>query len=243
MSVFTQSRVDPESHYLSDLDLCQECLAGDTTALGLLRGKLRTATIAFLLAKGAKQDEASEIVDSLWADLLAPRKDHPPRLSRYRGAAALQSWLNTVALNNLIAAKRAEKHWQNLAPARVGTSVGDGDEEASPAWLADPDAPAPEDVLLIKLMREAIETAFRACAPEDFVLLQLKHRGGLRGAELGVMFDCDDSGITRRLDKAERHIQKATLEHIRKTDPWLELKWQDFIELCRSATPACFGLD
>ena len=75
------------------------------------------------------------------------------------------------------------------------------------------------------------------------MLLQLKHCDGLRGAELGKMFGCDESVISRRLDKAQERIAAMTLWKIRQTDPWLELKWTDFLELCRSATPSCFGLD
>lgn len=243
MPLFSQWRVENETRYLGDLHLCQECLAGDATALGLLRGKIRNATVAYLITRGAEQKEVSDVVGSLWADLLAPRADRPPRLSCYRGAAALQTWLNTVALNNLLTHKRLEKQWQDLAPARLGASPGEGDDEISPLWSAAPEASSPEDILLIQIFQEAIETAFRLCAPEDFVLLQLKHLDGLLGAELGVMFHCDDSGISRRLEKAERQIRKAALQYIRETDPWLELKWPDFIELCRAATPACFGLD
>ncbi len=233
--------VDNDSCHLADFHLCQECLEGSASAIAFLRNHFSANTTTYLLSRGALQQEAAEVVESLWADLLVADGERPPRLALFQGASALQTWLNAVAFNKLLTRKRADLRWQHLTPARVG--FGGGEEEGSPAWLADPEAAEPEDALLIELMRNAIECAFLSCDPEDFVLLQLKHCDGLRGAELSVMFGCDESVISRRIDKAEDHIAATTLMEIRRADPWIELKWPDFMELCRSATPACFGLD
>ena len=33
------------------------------------------------------------------------------------------------------------------------------------------------------------------------------------------------------------------MRYVRAKDPWLDLKWDDFMDLCRVATPACFGTE
>ena len=96
---------------------------------------------------------------------------------------------------------------------------------------------------LIKLMRDAVEAAFQECAAEDFVLLQLAHMDGLHLKELAQMFHCSKSTIDRDVKRAGKRVSEATLRYVRRIDPWLELKGEDFLELCRVASPACFGIE
>jgi DNA-directed RNA polymerase specialized sigma24 family protein len=220
-------------------------MEGKVSAISLLQKQFGGATIGYLINAGALQPEAAEVVGSLWADILTSSVDRAPRLSRYDGSCALQTWLNTVALNKLLTRKRGEERWNRLIPTRVGSTPENerGERENAPTWLADPETSEPDDAPLLEIMRLAVEAAFLSCEPEDFVLLQLAHRDNLRGTELAVMFKCDASVISRRLQKAEEHIAATTLLQVRRTDPWLELRWEDFLELCRSATPGCLGLD
>jgi transcriptional regulator with XRE-family HTH domain len=74
------------------------------------------------------------------------------------------------------------------------------------------------------------------------VLLQLEHCDQLEREDLARMFGCSKPTISRLLHRASAEIEKRTLGYLREHDPWLELKWDDFVELCRTATPACFGL-
>ncbi len=54
------------------------------------------------------------------------------------------------------------------------------------------------------------------------------------------MFRCDTSTISRRLERASEGISRVALRHIEETDPYLFLKWDDFMELCRSGSPAYY---
>lgn len=232
-----------DSLHLADLNLAQKCCEADEPSIALLLERFGAATGIYLMRAGARPEEAREVVGSLWADLLASAGDRPLRLLRYDGSCALQTWLNTVALNKLLTRKRTEQRWQRLAPLSVSEFQAGQTEEREPGWLADPGGAEAAEAPLIEIMRTAIEEAFLACDPEDFVVLQLAHCDGLHQAELGTIFGCDASVISRRLKKAQEKIAAATLSKIRQTDPWLDLQWEDFTELCRAATPACFGLD
>ena len=89
----------------------------------------------------------------------------------------------------------------------------------------------------------AVKTAFRECDAEDFVLVQLAHANGVRGRELARMFSCSEAKISRDLERARHKLAVATMDGVRAQDPWLELQWEDFVELCRVVSPACFGVE
>jgi RNA polymerase sigma factor (sigma-70 family) len=217
----------------ADFDLAQRCLEGGAGAIREFQETYRPVLMAYLRSAGATLGEAEEVTEWLWADCLHERAGQRPRLANYAGQAALKSWLYPVALNHLIGRKRQQNYWseilqEGLDAERLEAVVGpEGSAEAP----------------LMALMREAVEAGFQACAPEEFVILQLARMDGLQLGELATMFNCSKSKIDRDLEQAEKTVAEATLSYIRQADPWLELKWKDFVELCRVASPACFGLD
>jgi RNA polymerase sigma factor (sigma-70 family) len=223
-----------------DFHLAQECLEQKHSALAHFQNTYREPLMAFLLHSGASFDEASEVINDLWADCLATQPEARPRLHRYNGMCALQTWLNTIALNNLITRKRRQQRWQKLIPDRIATSEEDDEHSSGHASMGSLE---PEQAPLLEIMRLAVENAFKTCDAEDFVLLQLAYCDELKIRELAIMFRCDGGTISRRLDRAQRGINVATMAHIKKRDPWLDLRWDDFVELCRSANPASFGTE
>jgi len=227
--------------YPDDFLLAQKCLEGEVSAIGRLQETYRGTLTNYLIHAGASPEEARELIGEFWADCLTERPLHRPRLATYGGNSPLQAWLKAVALNNLIQLKRREKRMRQVFVDGHGVEDGLGGEvvrEApsdEPRHLSEPP--------LLEIMRGAVESAFRQCDPEDFVLLQLAHTNGLLGRELARMFSCSESKISRDLDGAKRKIVEATLSYVRARDPWLELQWEDFIELCRVVSPACFGVE
>lgn len=228
---------EPSSHN-GHFNLAQKCLEGDTGAIVLLQRTFGDQVLAFLRRAGAPEVEAREIVDRLWADCLVANSAGRVPLQSYNGTCSLQTWLNKVALNRLLSFKREQtRHTEITAPLDAADAAAG--TEASLSYLME-ERPARDEPLL-RLMKEAVEAAFAACPAEDFVLLQLVHSGDLKLSELAKIFDCSQATISRQVDRAAREISASTLAHLHKADPWLEMQWQDFIELCRSETPSCFG--
>jgi RNA polymerase sigma factor (sigma-70 family) len=221
--------------YREDFLLAQKCLNGDARALLRLQEDYRTALINYLIHVGASADEARILIDELWSDCVMDRPRRPPRLATYQGTAPLQGWLKVVALNKLIQSKRD-------LPPEDSAPGGDSNFDGLPS-LTDDGSREPVESALLEIMRDAVQKAFEECEPADFVLLQLAHANGLRGRELAPMFGCSEATISRDLERARRSIMAAVLSHVRARDPWLELKWEDFIELCRVVSPACFGVE
>ena len=226
--------------YPDDFHLAQECLEGKTSALAHLQENYREPLLAFLQGSGALPHEAGEIVTELWSDCIAPQTGMVPKLARYNGACALRTFLNTITLNTLLTRRRKDRRWDHLLTAQnTGNETGPAVTAATaPAEDAEPVEPP-----LLAIMREAIQAAFMACPAEDFVLLQLAHMDDLHVMELANMFGSTKSTVSRDVERAGREIAEATIQYIKATDPWLELKWEDFVELCGTASPACFGVE
>ena len=220
-----------------DFHLAQECIEGKTSALEHLQDTYREPLLAFLQAAGARPHEAGEIVTELWSDCVASQTDTVPKLARYSGTCGLKTFLNTITLNVLLTRRRRERR----SAGTLRDEPAEGMHTANSDGPADP-AEAVEEPLL-ELMREAIQAAFMACPAEDFVLLQLAHLDGLHVVELAKMFDCGIASVSRNVGRAGGEIAEATMQYIKANDPWLELQWNDFLDLCRTASPACFGVE
>ncbi len=227
----------------ADFQLAQCCLESEVAALRQFQQTYRQTVTTYLAASGASADEARDVVENLWADCVAGSNGRPAKLTRYNGLCSLQTWLNTVALNDFLTRKRREQRWNRLIPPPVPAVGADDSPESEEAWPASGSAEELSEAPLLDIMREAVQWAFLNCPAEDFVLLQLAHLDGLHVEELGLMFKCAKATISRNLKEARRSIEVATLAHIRQTDPWLDLKWEDFVELCQVASPACFGVE
>jgi DNA-directed RNA polymerase specialized sigma24 family protein len=221
--------------YPEDFLLAQRCLEAEPLAISQLKETYQASLLNYLTHTGATIEQARMLTDELWADCLADRPARAPRLATYSGNAPLQAWLKAVVLNKLLQVKR-----QEIREGKVIVAEGPVRGPDHPDPHVPPD---PTEAPLLEIMRDAVARAFRECAAEDFVLVQLAHTNGLRGRELAHMFACSEATISRSLVRARQGIVESTLRHVRERDPWLELRWEDFIELCGVVSPACFGIE
>jgi DNA-directed RNA polymerase specialized sigma24 family protein len=154
-----------------------------------------------------------------------------------------------VALNRLLSRKRDAVRWgkvvvgslDNLEPPAGGGSDRSFSEPLLPASATT--AFELVDAPLIELMRDAIREAFAACPAEEFVMLQLAHCDGMRLADLARMWRCSQSRISRTLASAGEDIARGTMRRLRASDAWLEIRWEDFLEVCQSANPLHFAAE
>jgi RNA polymerase sigma factor (sigma-70 family) len=225
--------------HLDDFHFAQECLEGKSSSLSYFQEAYRPKLLGFLKSQGASPDEAREIVENMWSECVASTPTARPKLERYHGGCALQSWLNTIALNSLVTRRRRETRWGRIVESGDARPP-EGGERGDGPWGGRVEDVEPERAPLLALMRAAIDTAFRECSPEDFVLLQLAHCDQLKEKELALIFRCDIATICRRLERAGKGISRVALRHIKEADPLLDLKWDDFMELCRSTGPSYF---
>ncbi len=210
----------------------QKCLEQDPEALRLLPKRYKEKATAYLLASGAKPREARDFVATLWADCTMGTSTTPPKLLSYNGKCALQTWLNTVALNDWLTEMRWRSRWH---------PPSEPSEEPPPSSPAPIDEPEPEAVLLT-ILREALQAAFDDCSAQQYVLLQFISVDQLKLEEVGKVFRCSEASVRRMLVEMKRQFKKTVLDHIQKSDPLLELKWADLMKLCGVVGPGFFGV-
>jgi len=222
-----QRAVSRHSDFDTDFLFAELCLAGEARALAELHDGRAGAVRGFLQGAGVRTEDAEEVVRDLVADLLVPRGLMRPLLASYRGDCQLATWLNRIALNNVLLRRRAEERRQR----REGVVA-----EAVPQE----EAPVQRDDALRELLLTAVQNAFGVCSPEDFVLLHLLHAGELRIGELSRMFGRDPKTINAHAERSAADVRFAITTEIERRDPWLKLSYEEIIDLLRPDLPELF---
>jgi len=204
------------------------CLQGDAAALAALREKHHASLINILRARGASESETDELLADLWGDCVARNDEQPCLLEKFSGKCSLQGWLATVATRRWIDLKRRQqRRGENHAPRP-------GDEEHEPLERLPAAATATADDALVNLLRDSLQAAFASCPPADLLMLRLVYLHGLSQREIMQMWSWSESKVSRKLTSAMEHIAEQTLQCLKQHDAWLDLTWQDFVDLCET---------
>jgi RNA polymerase sigma factor (sigma-70 family) len=220
--------VEAPTRHEQDLAFVQRVLSGESAAASELRSRYNGKLVGVLRARGANQTEAEDLVADLWTDCFAPRGNRPTLLTKYQGRCALESWLLTVATNRLVDLKRRQSFRVDVPPS-----------SDSPEDFFDR-RPHPEKATSEKplqdLLREAIRRAFARQDEDAVLMLKLVHVHQLSQREISRMWGWHESKVSRALDTTRQSVAKIILLELKKVDPWLELRWEDFVELCASSS-------
>jgi RNA polymerase sigma factor (sigma-70 family) len=203
------------------------CMGGDSEALGVLRNRYQPVLFNVLVARGARPIEAEDLLADLWGDCVDTSDERPSLLHKFSGKCPLQNWLITVATRRLIDLKR-KRQPQPDAPAH--------DNESGTTFIQRVPAPAssPVESGLVELLRDALQRAFADCPAEALVMLRLVHLHRISQRELARMWGCHEATISRSLTQAMDAIKRETMRRIKERDPWLELTWEDLVQLCET---------
>jgi RNA polymerase sigma factor (sigma-70 family) len=207
--------------------LVAKCLQGDIESLTELRDKCHNSLLGILLARGADRTEAQDLLADLWADCVPGGDDRPSLLEKFSGKCTLHGWLATVVTNRWIDRKRKQARYV------VAHSGADGAKGDPLAGLESGQMHPPEHTL-VTLLRDSLKAAFARCNPEARVLLRLVYLHDLSQREIMRMLGWSESKVSRYLSNAMEQIEKHTLGEVKKRDPWLELNWSDFSDLCET---------
>jgi RNA polymerase sigma factor (sigma-70 family) len=229
---------NPLAH-LDDFQLVQRCLDGNEPAVLELQRCCGPVVEAFLIGKGAANQEAEELVGQLWADCLVAKSGQVPRIARYDGSCKLTTWLNIVALNRLLTVRRKENR---VRVDSLDAAVG-GEDGLAPIDVIPADPPHSADQPLVQLLKEAIEAGFRACTPQQFVMLSLAYGDGLKLSDLATMWRVNASTISRWLEQAREAVRSGALAYLQKHDAMIDLSWDDFLQICGNASLGALGFD
>lgn len=217
-----------KSSYDDDIDLAKACLAGENEAASKLHLLYNQRLLGLLISRGATNTEASDLLGDLWGELSVGRIDREGLLNKYHGKCSLYTWLATVATHRLVDLKRRQRFQGNLP------NVQDHADQASDFDQLPARTTEYSESALTKLMRDALRQSLQECPPDAYLLLQLVYIHGVMQREAARMFGWHESKVSRTLDQAMADIASRTLRNLRVTDPWLEVNWEDFLQLCQS---------
>ena len=220
------------SSHEQDRNFAQSVLDGNSTAAAELRGRYHGRLLAVLCARGASATEAEDLVADLWSDCFAAPPDRQTLLSKYQGRCALESWLLTVATNRLIDLKRKQS-FRVEVPASDRSSGDFFDSRPQTESV-------PNEESVLKLLRAAIRNAFSKRDSESVLMLKLVHLHQLTQREIARMWGWHESKVSRTLELAREKIARDILVELKRADPWLELRWEDFLELCAGSADPLF---
>ena len=86
------------------------------------------------------------------------------------------------------------------------------------------------------MLRDAIKRAFAKQEPEAVLMLKLVHLHELTQREIARMWGWHESKVSRTLDVTRQSVARVILSELKRIDPWLELRWEDFVELCAGSS-------
>jgi RNA polymerase sigma factor (sigma-70 family) len=218
------SALDDPGYERSQVLRCQQ---GDPAALAELREKHHPSLVNILRARGATTDETEELLADLWGDCVPKENDQPALLDKFSGKCSVQAWLATVATRRWIDLKRKQVR-------RGETTLPSRDEECDPIENLPAAGVVIQEDALVELLRESLRAAFAACSPMDLLMLRLVYLHGLSQRELMRMWGWSESKVSRQLSHAMEQIEQTTLQNLKQTDSWLDLTWQDFVDLCET---------
>lgn len=199
-------------------DQVQNAQQGEPDALEALRERCHPALVSILLARGATQSEAEEILADLWHDCVPGSSERPSLLSKFGGKFSILSWLARVAANRWIDMKRRASKHSSPEEADFDNLPG------TPLTL--------EDDNLTLLLSDSLKAAFLICGGRNMVMLRLVYMHGLTQREVGKMLGWSETKTSRALTVSMKKIKEFTLTEIRRRDARLELEWEDFVGLC-----------
>lgn len=221
----------------NDLILIEAALTGDEIAASAIRCPETNARLeAVLRNRGASDTEAKDITADIWADCFDSRDNRRPLLKKFSGKGSLGAFLTRTALNRLIDYKRRQRFRGELSGrttrmSREDTEIGDPFDS-----LPGENSASESEDQLVGLLRDAMLAAFTSIDPEKLAILKLVKVHGLDQELVGRMWGWSQSKVSRNISAVMEEVRVTTMNELQRIDPWLELRWEDFVELCKQSS-------
>ena len=199
-----------DSLHVADLALAIGCRDGNAEAWRHLVSTYRAPVDAFARAVLGNSSRASEIADSLWADLYGLRASDGDRrspLEHYGGRSSLMSWLRVVVTRLEADRWRATRRTEPLDEGRDG----------NPSVLLDAtDAPDPDRARLIAALEQSLRGALDTLSPGGRLRLSYYYVQNLTLAQTAALIGEHESSASRNLARARTAIRDRVTRTLRR---------------------------
>ena len=196
-----------DSLHAADLALAIGCRDGDADAWRHLVATYRAPVDAFARAVLGNSSRASEIADSLWADLYGLRGADGARrspLDHYGGRSSLMSWMRVVVTRLETDQWRATRRMEPLDETRDRNSNGAIDSH-------DPDR-----AKLLAALERSLREAVNALSPDDRLRLSYYYLHDLTLAQTAALLGEHESSASRNLARARTAIRECVTRTLRR---------------------------
>jgi RNA polymerase sigma-70 factor len=211
-----------DSIHVTDLALAIGCRDGDADAWRHLVSTYRAPVDAFARTVLGNSSRASEIADSLWADLYGLRSSDGARrspLQHYGGRSSLMSWMRVVVTRLEADQWRATRRTEALDDERDGNSGSVVFENGN----ASPD---PDRARLIDALERSLNQALNALSPDDRLRLSYYYVQDLTLAQTAALIGEHESSASRNLARARTairdHVTRTLRQEYRLSDDQIE---------------------
>jgi RNA polymerase sigma factor (sigma-70 family) len=191
--------------YAADLELAQECAAGDEQAWE--RFVLEYRPILYRAADALDPSGgARDLADSLYADL------YSKSLFRYfQGRSSLATWLRAVLSQRYVDRIRANRRLEPLPDEERAIEWADVHRYESPRHPT----PDPDRGRHLRLLQDALEHAVTALNPKDRLRLGCYYAQGLTLAETGRILREHEATVSRHLARTRQAIRGEVERRLR----------------------------
>jgi len=199
-----------DSLHAADLALAIGCRDGDAEAWRHLVSTYRAPVDAFARAVLGNSSRASEVADSLWADLYGLRSYDSERrspLEHYGGRSSLMSWLRVVVTRLEADRWRATRRMEVLDEERDGNSS---------VLIDATDSPDPDRARLIAALEQSLRGALNALSPDDRLRLSYYCVQNLTLAQTAALIGEHESSASRNLARARTAIRDRVTRTLRR---------------------------
>jgi RNA polymerase sigma-70 factor len=199
-----------DSLHIRDLALAVGCFQGDADAWRHIVATYRAPIDAFALAVLGNSSRASEIADSLWADLYGLRSSNGNRrspLEHYGGRSSLISWLRVVVTRLEADRWRASRQMEPLDEERDGVSSVRSDTS---------DTPDPDRARLIAALEYSLRESLNTLSPGDRLRLSYYYVHDLTLAQTAALTREHESSTSRNLARTRTAIRDRVTRTLRR---------------------------
>lgn len=186
---------------MSEQELIERCLHGDTAAFALLVDRYKGAVYNLAAKMVRHPEDAEDVAQETFLQVFRA-------LPTYRGEARFSTWLYRIAANRALDCLRRRQ-----TPARQAAPL-DGDESDGGQGLAGRLAcrdPGPEDQVLRSEARTRLRAVLEGLPDQYRIVVVLHHFQGLSYRDIGEILDLPVRTVETRLYRAKNSLKQALL--------------------------------
>jgi RNA polymerase sigma-70 factor, ECF subfamily len=196
----TDERTPLARMHVGDLLLACACARGDAAALAAFHSVFAAELGTVFARSRARGTDVSDLRQLLDVHLFLTQDDRPPRISEYRGAGSLRTWLRVVATRITLNAGRRKSAHDGELTAQIEQQLGDA-ADLELDWLREHYRSA---------FREALTSALAELDPADRSLLRMTVVHGLSATGVASVFRVHRATAKRWIAKTRKLVHDTT---------------------------------